>query len=168
MKLRHLSAMTLIALLVFSQLACGPKQLQAAAEAAKDLGGATRDSIAAVSKAYTQNLITLAQKDKLADILSVIAKGGQKGVDAIDALNKSGVTTLSGGNAIALNKLFDAEMVTPFLRLLNEIAGLSASASAAIQVSIASLRTILLLFSQKIGRTDVERTINAKWEVVYV
>lgn len=167
MKLRPVFALPLIAVIVFAQLACGPKQLQSAAEAAKDLGGATRDTIAAVSKAYAQNLITLEQKDKLADILSVIARGGQKGVDAIDALNKSGVTTLSGSNAIALNKLFDTEVVTPFLQLLTEIAGLSASASAAIQVSIASLRTILLLFSQKIGRADVERTINMKWEVVY-
>lgn len=160
-----LLSVTLVSQAAFVGGCNGPttKQLQVTAEAAKDIGGGTRDVIKAVGDAYHKGLITLTQKDRYADLLGRIARGGQKGVDAIDALFKSGITDLPADQALALNKLFSAEVIDPFLSLLSEFASLSANASAVIQASISSLKTIILLVSQKIGRVDVINQINERW-----
>ena len=67
----------------------------------------------------------------------------------------------------ALNKLFDSDVIEPFLRLISEIAKLSPQSETAIRIALASLRTTILLFSQKIGRVDVEKMILQK-EAEYV
>lgn len=153
----------LVAILV-SQTACPkakPGTVKAAAEAAKDIGGGTRDAIKAVGEAYRKGLITLAQKDKLADLLLLIAKGGQKGVDAIERLQNDGFTELPADRAALLNKLFSDEVVAPFLKLLTEIGALTDSQSIAIRAAVATLRTTILLLSQKIGREDAIKKIEA-------
>ena len=138
------------------------KALAEAAEAAKDIGGGTRDVIEAVGKAYDQKLITLEQKDKLADLLIAIAKGGQKGVQALDTLEKSGVTELTPDQRSILNKLFDVEVIDPFLNLISEIAKLSDESQTAIRIALASVRTAILLFSNKIGRNDIQKLVEAR------
>ena len=145
-----------------SQTACSEKQLKQVAEAAKDIGGGTRDVIKAVTTAYQQGLITIEQKDKFADLLKAIAKGGQHGVDAIEALQKAGVTTLSRANSKALSLIFDTEVVTPFLSLLQELGQLSDAPSIAIRTALASVRTAIVLLSARIGRVDVIRAIQVR------
>lgn len=135
------------------------KSLAVASEAAKDIAGGTRDTIKAVGQAFDKKLITLEQKDKLADLLIAISKGGQKGVAAISALEASGVTELDLNQASALNALFDTEVITPFLDLISELAKLSPSQSAAIRAALSGVRVAILLLSQKIGRNDVEQII---------
>jgi len=138
------------------------RTIDVAAEAAKDIGGGTRDIIKAVGEAYDKKLITLEQKDRLARLLKNIARGGQKGVDAIDALEKSGVTNLSGTDAQALSKIFTDEVVGPFLELLTELGKLSDSSSAAIRTALVSVRTAIVLLSSKIGRADLIKEIQAR------
>lgn len=146
----------------FALTGCGSsKTLQQAAEAAKDIGGGTRDVIKAVREAYEKGLITKEQKDHFADLLGSIARGGKKGVDVIDALFKSGVTDLTADKASLLNKAFSDEVIAPFLELITDIAKLSDSQSMAIRAAIAGLRTTILLLSQRIGRNDVIEQINA-------
>ena len=53
--------------------------------------------------------------------------------------------------------------MAPFLQLLTDVAKLTDEQSAAIRVSLASLRTIILIFSQKIGRADVIDQVNERW-----
>ena len=143
--------------------ACNSKKtLEVAAEAAKDIGGGTRDVIQAVGQAYDKKLITLEQKDKLADLLGQIARGGQKGVAALQALEAAGVTELSSDHRANLNKLFDDAVIGPFLDLLTEIGKLSSESSMAIRAALATVRTAILLFSQKIGRLDVEKMITTR------
>lgn len=142
------------------QPACdGKKALSESAEAAKDIGGGTRDAIKAVRQAWEQKLITTEQKDKFADLLGAIARGGQKGVAAIDALEKSGVTELTADHRAQLDTLFSDGVITPFLEMITEIAKLSPTSSVAIRAAIATLRTAILLLSQKVGRNDVEKMI---------
>ena len=144
-----------------SGFACGgPKTISVAAEAAKDIGGGVRDTIKAVGDAYDKKLITLEQKDRMADLLGAIAKGGLNGVGAIETLQKSGVTTLTGTNAQVLNTIFSDEVIAPFLQLLTELGKLSASSSAAICAALISVRTAIVLLSSKIGRVDVIQQIN--------
>lgn len=160
---RHLALMLAVALVAYSGygFACGgPKTLSVAAEAAKDIGGGVRDTIKAVGDAYDKKLITLEQKDQLADLLGAIAKGGLKGVDAIETLQKSGVTTLTGPNAQVLNTIFSDEVIAPFLQLLTELGKLSNSSSAAIRAALISVRAAIVLLSSKIGRDDVIHQIN--------
>lgn len=162
-------SVVLALVLLPSTFAFGPcnrqKTLNTAAEAAKDIGGGTRDVIKAIGEAYQAKLITFEQKNHFADLLKAIAKGGQKGVDAIEALQKQGVDTLSGAQSQALMLIFDDEVVTPFLQLLTELGKLSDSSSAAIRAALASVRTAIVLLSGRIGRADVIRLIEAR-EVV--
>lgn len=163
---RKLTSLVLTVAIFLSATAYGPcnkqNSLQVAAEAAKDIGGGTRDVIKAVDEAFEKKLITIEQKDRLADILIAMSKGGQKGVDAIDALEKSGVTTLSGPKAEALSKLFTDDVVAPFLNLLTELGKLSDSQSAAIRAALISVRTAIVLLSSKIGRADIIKQIEAR------
>lgn len=135
--------------------------LNQAAEAAKDIGGGTRDVIKAVGDAYQAKLITLEQKDRLADLLIQISKGGQKGVAAIEKLQQQGVSIPTLDQKQILNKLFDDEVISPFLRLLTEMGKLSESSAASIRLALASVRTAIVLLSNKIGRNDVILKIQA-------
>lgn len=141
--------------LVATQSACGPKKIGSVAEAAKDIGGGTRDVIKAVRSAWEQKLITTEQKDRLADLLAAIGRGGQKGVDVIAALQASGVDEIPKDKAALLNKVFSDEVISPFLQLLTELGKLSDESSSAIRAALISLRAAILLLSSRIGRTDV-------------
>lgn len=163
---RRVLSIALVLVLLPSTFGYGPcnkqKSLSVAAEAAKDIGGGTRDVIKAVGEAFDEKLITLEQKDKLADLLGNIARGGQKGVAAIDALEKAGVTTLSGADAETLSRVFTDDVVAPFLQLLTELGKLSDSSSAAIRAALVSVRTAIVLLSSRIGRADIIREIRAR------
>ena len=145
----------------------GAKHLGQAAEAAKDIGGGTRDVIKAVGEAYQKGLLSRDQKDRLADLLKAIAKGGQKGVDTIEALQRAQVSTLDNEQRRQLTRIFDDEVIAPFLELLTELGKLSDSSSIAIRAALASVRTAIVLLSSRIGRTDVIRAIEARevWNV---
>lgn len=152
----------IIAVLVIAIMvsACGgSKELKQVAEAAKDIGGGTRDTIAAVGQAFDQGLLTLTQKDKLADLLIAIARGGQKGVAVIDALERSGVTNIPADKQKLLSAIFTEEVTAPFLQLLTELGKLTEAQSAAIRVALVTLRSAILLLSNRIGRVDIERAI---------
>lgn len=163
---RKVLSLALVLVLLPSTLAFGPcnspKTLSVAAEAAKDIGGGTRDVIKAVGDAYQAKLITLEQKDKYADLLKKIAQGGQRGVDAIEDLQNAGVTNPNAEQSNLLRRIFDDDVVTPFLELLTEIGKLSESSSIAIRAAMASVRTAIVLLSSKIGRSDVIRAIEAR------
>lgn len=163
-------AIALLLILSFSAMApkCGdPKQVQQVAEAAKDIGGGTRDAIKAVDKAYTDKLITLTQKDRLADMLLRISRGGKAGVAAIEAVAVLGDGTIPATQQEIISAIFTDQVVGPFLDLITEIAKLSPTASVAIRASVSALRTTILLLSQRIGRSDIIDAIHAK-EVIYV
>jgi hypothetical protein len=166
MRRQKVLAVALTLVLLPSTLAFGPcnKQstLNSAAEAAKDIGGGTRDVIKAVGDAYQAKLITIEQKDKYADLLKKIAQGGQRGVDAIELLHNQGVKEPSAEQSNLLRKIFDDDVVTPFLNLLTEMGKLSEAQSAAIRAAMASVRTAIVLLSSRIGRTDVIKAIEAR------
>jgi hypothetical protein len=165
-KRKRVLATVLTMVLLPSTLAFGPcnktKTLSQAAEAAKDIGGGTRDVIKAVSDAYKVGLISLEQKDKYADLLKLIAQGGQKGVDAIEALQKQAVEIPTPDQSRLLMKIFDDDVVAPFLTFLTEIGKLSEGSSVAIRAALASVRTAIVLLSSRIGRVDVIRSIQAR------
>jgi 3-oxoacyl-(acyl-carrier-protein) synthase len=154
--------MLVLPLSVATQTACGEKRLSQAAEAAKDIGGGTRDVISAVDQAFTEKLITLEQKDKLADLLGLIAKGGQKGVDAIELLQQQGVENPTPEQSKLLMRIFDDNVIAPFLQLLTELGKLSDTSSAAIRAAMISVRAAILLLSNRIGRNDVIRRIEVQ------
>lgn len=166
MRSRKVLAVALTVVLLPSTLAFGPcnrqSTLNAAAEAAKDIGGGTRDVIAAVGQAYQANLITLEQKDKYADLLKKIAQGGQKGVDAIELLHNQGVKEPTAEQSNLLRKIFDDDVIAPFLEMLTEIGKLTDTQSAVIRAAMASVRTAIVLLSSKIGRSDVIKAIEAR------
>lgn len=148
-----------IAGVAVTQTACSESDLQKTAEAAKDIGGEVRDLVDAVGKAYKQNLITLAQKDVFADLLANVARGGQRGVDVIAALQAKGVKIPDAGQRRELNLIFDDQVIAPFLTFLNEIGKLSDDSAVAIRAALASVRTAILIFSSRVGRNDIKGRI---------
>jgi len=159
---------TLVLMLALSlvSIGAGPctpskKTIEQTAEAAKDIGGGTRDVIKAVGEAYRKDLITIEQKDRWADLLGQISRGGKQGVEALDVFIKAGLTELPADKAAALNRVFSDGVVAPFLQLIGEIAKLSDAQSAAIRAAIAGLRTTILILSSRIGRNDVINKIYA-------
>ena len=163
---RKLISLTLTLAVFLSASAYGPcnkqNSLEAAAEAAKDIGGGTRDVIRAVGEAYDKKLISLEQKDRLADILIAISKGGQKGVDAIELLHQQGVEDPTPDQSRLLMKIFDDDVVAPFLTLLTELGKLSDTQSAAIRAALISVRAAIVLLSSKVGRADMIKRIEAR------
>jgi hypothetical protein len=155
-----------IGAVVVTQTACpgsnNPKTLKTVAEAAKDIGGGTRDVIKAIGEAYDKGLITLAQKDKFADLLIAISRGGKKGVDVIAAIQQSGLSEVPADKQQTLSLIFSNEVVAPFLLLLTELGKLSEANSAAIRAALVGLRTAILLLSNKIGRNDIPREIERR------
>lgn len=167
---RSISVLLAATLLIYTcaGFACNRQNtLAQAAEAAKDIGGGVRDVIKAVGQAYDAKLITLEQKDQLAEILKAIAKGGQKGVDAIQKLQEQGVDIPTPDQRAILNRIFDDDVVAPFLNLLTRLGTLSNDQSIAIRAALTSVRTAIVLLSSRIGRTDVIREIEARevWNV---
>ena len=166
MKQRARSIAILLAVTLISYTCAGfacnrQNTLAQAAEAAKDIGGGVRDVIKAVGEAYDAKLISLEQKDQLAEILKTIAKGGQKGVDAIQKLQEQGVDIPTPDQRAILNRIFDDDVVAPFLGLLTRLGTLSNEQSVAIRAALASVRTAIVLLSSRIGRADVIKAIEA-------
>jgi hypothetical protein len=147
--------------LSIAQTSCKESDLKKTAEAAKDLGGEVRDLIDAVGQAYSKGLITLAQKDRFADLLGSVARGGIHGVDVIEALQAQGVKVPNATQRQQLNRIFDDEVITPFLSFLTEIGKLSDDSAIAIRTAMSSVRAAILLFSSRVGRDDIKRKIEA-------
>jgi hypothetical protein len=150
-----------VAGIAVTQSACKESDLQKTAEAAKDIGGEVRDLVDAVGKAYAQKLITLQQKDKFADLLAAVARGGQRGVDVIAALQAQGVKVPNATQRQQLNLIFDDQVIAPFLEFLTELGKLSDESATAIRTAMASVRTAILLFSSRVGRNDARDKIEA-------
>lgn len=166
MNRKLLTSLALCAALLFSSLsvACGKQTMQKAAEAVKDVNGGVLDTTRAVAKAYHQGLITIEKKDRLADLLIKLAKGGEKATGVLVALNKE----FPDGNLPAdrwtlLNKLLDDELISVFLDVLTELTALTPATADLIRIAMAGVRSAILILAGIFGRrTAVERSIERR------
>ncbi|MEO6390819.1 MAG: hypothetical protein ABIP75_03145 [Pyrinomonadaceae bacterium] len=146
--------------LLLTQTACPGKakvSIQAAAEASKDLGGGTRDVIKAVRQAYEKNLISLELKNKLADGLGLIATGGLHGTQVIDALNNEfggDINRVPSEVWTNAAKLFDDEVVRPFLDLLRDLNTITPGQSLSIRIALSAVRSAILTIAVVFGRQN--------------
>jgi len=136
--------------LVLVTTACPAKNesvIRKAAKASYQLSGLTRDAIRTTQTAFEAGQITLAQKDRIALALVKLAKGGA----AFNALVVEANRTHGTAGEIPLTKLdqiqrvFDSDLVSPFLALLTEIGG--SAVSAQVKRAIELIRTAILAIS---------------------
>ncbi len=120
-----------------------------AARASYELAGITRDVIAGVDKAYTDHVISVEQKNVLADKLTQIAKGGQA-FNAI-ATQVSNSNTVPQDKWILLQSILNDQIVSPFLGLLETLKAISPATATALFTATAALRTAILVISQVIS-----------------
>lgn len=137
----------LISLLISGSMflaGCNTPAIQKAVKASGELASTIHDGIVAAGNLYDQHVISLTQKDKIADGLVAISKAGKTFNDSVIAASKlpdKGVSQLP-----ALAAQFDT-VVTPFLNLLDELKLLSPAASATIATSIAALKTAIIIIA---------------------
>lgn len=140
-----------VPVLIFALLisACfTPAQLDRAAKASKAIAERTGEAITLVDTFYTSQTISLAVKDKLADKLIALSKGGKKFNDLIarySAIYKDGKVPASVWSELITN--FDG-IWSPFGELLNlvpQAAGLKDSkAFQIVSQSVLALAKILM------------------------
>ena len=150
---------------VLTNIACDQNQIRKAAKASDQLSGLTLDAVRATKQAYTDGLITLEQKDRIADKLLVLASGGQtfNAVVKQTAANSGAMTT---DKWLALEKLFDVEVITPFLEFLAQTAGVASATK--LNAAIGLIRLSVLTIAQVFGRTseNIHQKFNRTAEVL--
>jgi hypothetical protein len=134
-----------------------------AAKASFELSGLTLDVINATGKAYEAGILSLAAKDRLAGYEKQVASGGKHFNDALAAFNAQTSGNLSADQVKALSVILSAEIVTPFLQILQELGAVTLGQVAYLQSAIAALRTAILIISETVaqaGYPDAQRRVN--------
>lgn len=132
-------------LIVYSlvMLTACPSQssITTAAKASNQLAGLTINAIQTVKTGYETNLFTLAQKNSIAQKLSILSDGGKAFNNAVTTL-LAATRTPTADQLATLSQLFDTSVITPFLAVLTEV-GLIKNAPA-VMAAIAVIRTTVL------------------------
>lgn len=140
-----------------SAFACrvNPLTIKAAAEASKDLGKSTTNTVKAVTTAYEQHLLTYEQKNKFADLMIAVADGGKHGTNVIDELNQQyggEIKKVPAENWAAVVAIFQNEVVSPFLTFLQELNKITPSTAANIRIALAAVQSAILTISAVFGQ----------------
>jgi hypothetical protein len=114
------------------------------ASISRDLAVNTRDVIAATGDTYSEGLIELTQKDRIADLLKGIAVAGKRATEILETLNAQGVALIPYDKSAEITRLFATEVVSPFLQIDSELARLPDKATRKIRAALESVRASLL------------------------
>lgn len=143
---------------ILTSVACDQNQIRKAAKASNQLSGLTLDAVRATKQAYLDGMITLEQKDRIADKLLILATGGQTFNQAVKRMAASS-EAMTPGKWQALERLFDAQVIVPFLAFLAQTAG--AANAAKLSAAIGLIRLSVLTIAQVFGRRQAAaRRIN--------
>lgn len=162
--LRQIVTTVLSMVLVFSVVigaitttAC-PKDtaVRKAARASYELSGITRDVIAAVNRAYDENIVGVNTKNAIADKLIIISKGGARFNQLAMAANNSNTSNSNGGSVnlatlATLNKILSEEIAGPFLEILDALKIVSPGQALYLHAALGALRTAILTISSVIA-----------------
>lgn len=154
--LRQIVTMFLSLILVLSVVfttAC-PKDtaVRKAARASYELSGITRDVIAAVNRAYDENIVGVSTKNLIADKLIVISKGGARFNQLATAANNSNANgAVNVATLATLNKILSEEIAGPFLEILDALKIVSPGQALYLHAALGALRTAILTISSVIA-----------------
>lgn len=137
---------TLLILASLILTACPARTIQKAKSASANLATYANTGVDVTRELYRNNLITLAQKDKIADAFIVLANGGI----AFDLAVKNAEQVYGGATPPrreldALFATFNAEVVAKFLAVLQSLK--LVNNTGAIGTVIESLKTAVLLIA---------------------
>lgn len=157
--LRTMFLMIAVYAVILTTVACDQNQIRKAAKASDSLSGLTLDAVRATKQAFESGAISLSQKDALADKLLILARGGQTFNAAVKQLSVSGADGMTPDKWQTIERLFDAQVITPFLAFLAQTTGInnSANLSAAIKLIRISVLTIARVFG---GNQAITERIN--------
>jgi hypothetical protein len=126
--------------------------IRKAAKASFELAGVTNDTVTAVGRAYTDGIISLEQKDRLADKLVILAKGGKTFNAAVRKAAEVYSTDVDPppSEIDLLIALFDSDVISPFLEFLAAVGGINAPPYLATAVEM--IRNVVLQIARGFGR----------------
>jgi len=114
------------------------------ASISRDLAVNTGYVIAATSDTYSEGLIELTQKDRIADLLKGITVAGKRATEILETLNAQGVALIPYDKSAEITRLFATEVISPFLQIDSELARLPDKATRKIRAALESVRASLL------------------------
>jgi hypothetical protein len=115
------------------------------AEASLIIGRVTGDVIEAVTNAWRDQLISLEQKDRLADLLGQISKAGQQSMAILQGFVDQNLLVVSEGQGGELSALLSNEILKPYVELYSEVCDLPDGIAGEIKVTLRNARASLLL-----------------------
>lgn len=149
----------IVVALIFSILAttaCPKKDaVRKAAEASYRLPGLTNDVIAKIEDALSKNLITVDQARTAGGIINPIAKAEVTFVALVRSAHEiqKRTGTIPADMLGKIRTMLDADIIGPFIKLLEFHKLLSPEAAAAIGVALTALRLILTTIGTGFGST---------------
>lgn len=143
----------------------GEKTYRKAKEASATVQIYSLKLIEANIDAYKAGEISLETKDKFAKLTGKLVKGISVYRNILGQAEK----TLKNGNALdgnalaTLNRVFDMEVVAPFLSILSEVNLLSGDKAELIKTIITSLRVAILTISDAFAQGKIYAEENRLW-----
>jgi hypothetical protein len=135
---------------------CDAAALQKAKKAGNQLADLSATAIEATKTAYSTKLITLEQKNSIADSLIALSYGGKAFSEYGKQLEAEyGKTPVPQNKLIEFQTLFDKRVVTPFVLLLSKLD--SSIRSEQLRQAIAAIRIAVLTVSAVFTTAAVTR-----------
>lgn len=120
--------------------ACKDSDIDKAAKVSRELAGDIVTAEKVVATAFTGGLITLAKKDEMAVHFKSISVAGTSYNDLVKDFSERAKNGTLPANALALLSSEFDKIVTPFLKLLDDIGKLSPAANTQISLGLAALK----------------------------
>lgn len=150
MKKILISLLLVYALVLATACPIKESDIARAKRASNALAGLTADAITATRTAFENKLISLEQKNSIADALIMISRGGTRFTLAVKAAESS---KLLVERREVLNQVFSRDIVEPFLSLLQQIGLLKNAAALAHAIDL--LRVQILVISKVFSRNTL-------------
>ena len=137
--------------------------IQKAVNAADQIDVMTQSVVSATETAFSENLISVEQKQLISPKMQTLAKGSAAFKLAALALKTEyGKTEIPPGKLAALNALFSDTVVVPFLDVLKDLKLVRNVTQIVSALGI--IRVAVLTISQAFGKTEIVSLVNRKFK----
>ena len=155
---KAVSTILLLSLAV-SLTACGPQTIAKAKEQSRQLAKYTNAGVDVTRELFKAKIITLEQKDRIADAFLKLARAGQTFDKTIAKIEQEYGKNIPASKIEQLFKIFDGEIVSEYLNLLKDLG----VAVQKVREIITLLKTVVLTAA---GLFDKRAAIEARLEGV--
>lgn len=135
---------------VFMVTACPKSKVQTAqkksAETVYQLSGLVKDLAVATDRAYEEQLLTVATKDKAVEGLRLLNTGVKRLTELVGQIEVNNEAPTPQALAV-INKVLSDDVISPFLGLLTDFGAIAVEKSTHLRTVISAIRVALLTIS---------------------